>query len=179
MSLKDELSQLALFSDLPEEALLELSALGDVEEYEASEVISRQGEAAKNLYGILKGEVDLHIIHRNTVSAINIIHEHSRVHVIEEQDRPLIIERLGPGDIFSWSAVVGSGILTATATCRTPSRLMALPSEALRSLMEQRPDIGYPIMCIMAEVICRRRQQVTDKLVELWVEHFDHEHIDW
>jgi hypothetical protein len=53
------------------------------------------------------------------------------------------------------------------------SRVIALPAAGLRTMFEKDNTLGYVIMKKMSDIISKRLQKRTDKLIETWVEAFD------
>lgn len=75
---------------------------------------------------------------------------------------------LGPGDLLVWSALLGSGRMTATAVALTPTRVLAVPAQALRDLCEQDHDFGYEWMRATAEALAKRLVATRLQLLDLY-----------
>jgi CRP-like cAMP-binding protein len=75
---------------------------------------------------------------------------------------------LGPGDLLVWSALLGTGRMTATAVALTPTRVLALPAQALRELCEQDHDFGYEWMRATAEALAKRLLATRLQLLDLY-----------
>jgi CRP-like cAMP-binding protein len=75
---------------------------------------------------------------------------------------------LGPGDLLVWSALLGTGRMTATAVALTPTRVLAIPAPALRALCEQDHDFGYEWMRATAEALAKRLLATRLQLLDLY-----------
>jgi hypothetical protein len=51
--------------------------------------------------------------------------------------------------------------------------VIALPAAELRTMFEADNTLGYAIMKKMSDIISKRLQKRTAKLIETWVEAFD------
>ena len=173
----EQLRRIHIFSSLPDGILSEIARLGGIDTYEAGEVIFYQGDRARYLYGILDGRVDLGLQLRDKVVDFDVVYEESIVEKSEVREKHIIIDRIGPGEILAWSALVGQGVFSTTARCLEPTTLVSLPREKLKPLMDQDTRAGYLIMSDLAGIISQRRQKVIEKLTELWVEYFGRDKI--
>ena len=57
-----------------------------------------------------------------------------------------LINKLGPGDFLGEISVVTGWPRTATVTTRTPSRLLVMSSQALRSLLHRMPQVQAKVL---------------------------------
>ena len=170
---KGLLTGFSVFSDIPGDKLSAIAQMGERIEFKPQEVIFQQEDTAKNLYGVLDGEVELSLIFKGEVFKTDIQYEdsvHTRVEVLE---RPIIIDTVGPGEIFGWSSLVNPKRLTATAKCSKLTQVFSLPAADLKSTLDKDPGLGYVIMERLAEIISSRLQSRTDKLIEAWGEAFE------
>jgi CRP-like cAMP-binding protein len=146
-------------------------------DYEANAVIFREGQEASHLYGVMKGEVELSILFRDRVMRADVQYEdYVRKHV-EIIEKEIVIEDLGPGEVFSWSALSAPHRLTSTATCCRPTRVFALEASRLKAVLAQAPAVGYLFMQRVSEIIARRLRNRTNKLLESWYEAFEVENV--
>lgn len=174
---KEQVSRFSMFSRIGDKFIDELAAMGTRRIYDSDEVVFYQGERARYLYGILEGAVYLSLTYEDKIVDVDVIHEESIVDRTRILEKSITLDQLGPGDVIAWSALAGSGLFTATARCRQPSVLIAIPCDELKKLMDREPEVGYSVMTGLADVISRRRQSVTEKLVEVWGEYFDHDQV--
>ncbi len=68
------------------------------------------------------------------------------------------------GNTAGWSTLVPPHTYTSTAVCMEPTRLIVLDGPGLRRVMEQNPRIGQKLMGLVAALIKRRYQNVTETL---------------
>ena len=173
MSPEGEVAKLSVFDGIPQENYTDISQLGSIQEYQIHETIFNQGEPLPFLYAVLDGEVELSITFQDEVLKMDVIHEESIVQHREISEKQIIVDTIRPGELMAWSALVKPGLATATAICSEATRVFALPSTGFKTLMDQNPPLGYIIMSRMAEIIARRLQNRTSKLIEVWGEYFD------
>ena len=174
---KGLLAGFSIFSEVPQDKLSKIAEKCELLEFHAGEVIFQQGETARNLYGILDGEVELILVFEDRVLKADIEYERSLQARFEILERPIVVDTLDPGDVFGWSALVNPRQLTATAKCSRPSRVLSLPADDLKAMNDQDPTLGYAIIGKLAVVIAQRLQSRTDKLIEAWGEAFDVEKV--
>ncbi len=168
-----QLVAFSIFDGIPTDTMHRIGQLAQRHDYEQDEVIFREGQEASHLYGVLNGEVELSILFRDRVMQADIQYEeyvHKRVDIIEKE---IVIEVLGPGEIFSWSAFSAPHRLTSTAVCSRPTQVFAIEASGLKALLAQAPEVGYLFMQRVSEIISRRLRNRTDKLLESWYEAFD------
>lgn len=77
---------------------------------------------------------------------------------------------VGPGEFVGWSAIVGSGTMTTSATVIEPSILIAIPGSELQSLCESDHDVGYAVMQQLAVGLSRRLHATRLQLLDLFAE---------
>jgi CRP-like cAMP-binding protein len=170
---KGLLDGFSIFSEVPQDKLSGIAEKCDLLEFKSDEVIFQQGETAKNLYGVLDGEVELSLVFQDRVLKTDIDYEESITARFEVMEKPIVVDTLGPGEVFGWSALVSPRQLTATARCSKHTRVFTLSADDLKAMNDQDPSVGYLIMEKLAEVIAQRLQARTDKLIETWGEAFE------
>lgn len=170
---KGLLTEFSIFSDVPQDKLSAIAQTGDLVEFKPQEVIFHQDEAAGNLYGVLDGEVELILIFKGEVFKTDIQYEESVHTQVEVQERPIVIDTVGPGEVFGWSSLVNPRRLTATAKCSKPTQVFSIPAADFKSMLDQDPELGYVIMERLAGIISLRLQNRTDRLIESWGEAFE------
>ncbi len=170
---KGLLAGFSIFSEVPQDKLAAIAEKCELPEFNSDEVIFQQGETAKNLYGILDGEVELILVFEDRVLKADIDYERYLQARFEILEKPIVVDTLGPGEVFGWSALVNPRQLTATAKCSKPTRVFSLPADDLKAMNDQDPALGYAIMEQLAMVIAQRLQKRTDTLIEAWGEAFD------
>ncbi len=167
------LSGFPIFSSISESHLQEISQQLELHEFNPGETVFLEGDAATHLYGVLSGEVELVLVSEDKVVKTDVQFEeytHSETKTIK---REIVVDLVGEGDVFGWSAMTPAGKFTSKAVCARPTRLFSLPAKSLKTFFTQQPQIGYPFMERLAGIISRRFANRTDKLIEGWVEAFE------
>lgn len=123
-----------LFAKLSEREVGHLAAsLADqcaVEVFKSGDTVFSQGEHTQKLYVILDGQVVL-----------------QRTFYLGERTATTPVAILGKGRAMDWTALLyGPRYSTASAVCQKPTRIISIDGDALRSLLEQEPDVGFRVM---------------------------------
>lgn len=144
---KDKLKKFKIFTDLNERELELIVDIAREETYESGERIFAEKALATTLYLTLEGKVEIKISGSGG--------EH------------IVIDRVGPGEIFGWSTVTEPYTFTAAAWTAEKTKLIVLKGERLRELFEKNNHIGYRVVKEIASVISRRLKALESKLVEI------------
>ena len=122
------LGTVPLFAGLDRKDLEEIGRLCDEVDLPAERVIARQGSSADAFYIILDGTVAI------------------------ERDGALLRD-MGPGEFFGELAMVAKVPRTATATSKTPTRLLVLGHAQFNGLMAEFPAIRICVLQALADRI--------------------------
>lgn len=98
--------------------------------------VFEQGEPASFLYLLIKGEVAIRYKPYDSPS-ITLTHLHS-------------------GDVFGWSAVVGSSTYTSSIICESQLEALRIRGVYLLTLVREHPETGKIIMDHLANVVSSR-----------------------
>lgn len=114
----------------------------------SQQFLFREGMEDHHVYVLLSGQVDLsmNVPGRGAVRILS----------------------LGPGDLIAWSGVLGGGIMTSSALCTKPSRLVAFPCSEIRLLCSENADFGYEFMKLMASALAKRLLATRLQLLDLY-----------
>lgn len=124
-----------LFQDFKDIQLDVLRSVLECREYPARRVILRQGEPATHVYLIGRGALEVR-------------------HV--PYDGPqMSVDRLGAGDVFGWSALLGRPVYTATVAAVADCCLYAITLEKLQSLCRLHHDTGVVLLENMARSVSK------------------------
>lgn len=74
----------------------------------------------------------------------------------------------GPGDIVAWSALLGEGKMTATATAVEDAELIEFSGADLQRLCEEDPVFGYHLMRRLCQAVSRRLVATRLQLLDLF-----------
>ncbi|MBS0262451.1 MAG: cyclic nucleotide-binding domain-containing protein [Planctomycetes bacterium] len=128
--------------------LAELAALVARREFAPGEVIFREGSECDDLFLISHGHVaiDVQVPGRG----------------------PVRILTLGQGELLGWSALLGSGPMTATATVVEPTTAFSIPGKRIRSVCERNHEVGYRIMQQTALTLAHRLTATRVQMLDLF-----------
>ena len=147
-SLRDELSTSPFVEGWPPDVVNEFVAISQWVEYPARATVFDQGASNHNLYFICSGLVglDMRVPARGSVRILT----------------------LSRGELLAWSALVGDGQMTATATALEPVRAISVDGSRLRDLCQRRPEIGYHVMSRLAVSLAHRLTATRLQLLDLY-----------
>jgi CRP-like cAMP-binding protein len=166
------LSKFGFFSDVPPKTLDAIAAICRGLNFPPQAVVFRSGDPADTLYGLIEGEVELSLeVHDKTLKAD--VHHEEAVHTqMVDHIREIVVDTVRPGQIFGWTALVGTGKRAVTARCTKPTGVYALAAAEFQGMVTSDPNLGHIIFKRLAEIISGRLNARTDRLLEAWVEAF-------
>ena len=126
------ISRVPLFAELDATEISDVMELLRAQVVEAGEVVMRAGEAARSMYFIAAGEVEIEI-------------KGKKEHI-----------RLGVGQFFGEVALLRRTRRTATVTAITRTNLLGLDAHDLHALMQRDPRIGERIKDVVEKRIGKR-----------------------
>lgn len=144
----EALGQSAFFVGIGSEFVAELWGRGRVAEYEAGARLFDRGDEARDVLVLESGSADLYF----PVPVLGVTKE-------------VTVERVGPGDVLAWSALVNPFQLTLSARCVEACVVRAFARDELRAHLRKHPEIGCLLMENLAGVVGRRLQHFQD----LWI----------
>lgn len=124
-----------IFSETPENILLDLADIMEEVEVNAGDVIFEKGMPGYDMYIIHKGTVDI-------------------------KDRDTVLATLNEKDFFGELALLDPEPRSATALAKTDAVLFKLDQEAFYEIMSDRVEVAKGIM----KVLCRRLRRQNDKV---------------
>ncbi len=134
--IRDKLAQTDLLKDLAPAHMDEICRLMVACNFSADDTIFEQDQYAEYLYIVISGEVCIRF---------------------KPHDGEILeVARLGSGQVFGWSAVLGRAIYTSAAVSVTTSECAKIRGRDLQNLCENHPDTGIIIMERLAAVIAER-----------------------
>ncbi len=132
------LSKNQLLSRLAPREMDELLSLATIEHFGPDDVIFHKGDPGDRLYAILSGRVGI-----NTVS---------------REGKEIILNVLGPGEVFGEIAVLDGKRRTAGAVAMQPTKLVRIGRAEFLPFLER-----HPRLCIrVIEVLCERLRWTSD-----------------
>lgn len=143
----DSLPYIPLFHDLDPAQIDALKPLFEPFTTPTETVIFEQGDPATYLYLILKGAVLIRY---------------------KPYDGPsIILTRLGEGDVFGWSAVIGSPRYTSSIVSESPLEAIRIRGEDLWKLVEEQPKTGKMIIDRLAKIVSPRWEKAHEQIQSL------------
>lgn len=137
-----------LFEDLDPHQIALLKSLFEHFICPADMVIFEQGAPATYLYLIIEGAVAIRY---------------------KPYDGPVItLTRLREGDVFGWSAVVGSPYYTSSIVSETAIEAIRIRGNDLIKLSTDYPETGKVIMDRLARVVSPRWKNAEEQVQSLW-----------
>ena len=132
----DILPNIPLFENLDPAQITLLKPLFEQFIRPANTTIFEQGEPASYLYLLIKGEVIIRFKPYDTP--------------------PITLTRLRAGDVFGWSAVLGSTHYTSSLVSETEIETIRIRGSHLLALVRDHPETGKIIMDRLASVVSSR-----------------------
>ncbi len=143
----DELRRLG-FDSSGDEVQQQLAAIAELVTFPTGTLIFHEGELHPKLYFVCDGTVSLEMVTANC-----------------GQQRILTI---GPGQLLSWSGLLGDGRMTASAIVLDPVRLIETSGPQLLSLCQSNHEVGYAVMTLVARSLSRRLLATRLQLLDLY-----------
>ena len=137
MSLEPDV-RLAFLRDLEEASLEWLRPFIRVRSVPRRTVIFRQGDASTTAYIVVSGQI--------------------RITVISSNGTETTLDVLGRGDVFGVAGLAQGMACISNATSARPTRLLEIPTEALRTLMERHPAVLRDLLGLLLRRLSRSIQ---------------------
>lgn len=132
----DTLPYIPLFQDLSVTEVNLLKPLFENFACPADKVIFEQGDPATHLYVMMSGTV---IIQYKPYDG-----------------NPMILTRLRDGDVFGWSAVIGTTKYTATIISESQVEAVRIRRENIWNLIKKNPEVGKIVINRLARMVSPR-----------------------
>jgi CRP-like cAMP-binding protein len=134
------LHQVPVFSALAEAELARVAEVAVPRNFDAGEVVFREGDESDTCYVVRSG--------------------HARA-IREHQDgRSITLARFGPGDIFGELAMFDNENRSATVEALEPTEAIAILGGDMRRLLREHPDIAVKLI----SAIARRLRETNERL---------------
>ena len=132
------ITEMDLFTGLNLDVMREIADTCCTEElYPAAAVLFKEGDAAKHLYILVEGTVELKIKGGTTVFSLNT-----------------------QSDIFGWSSLVYQAQYTATALCQTDVKAIKIDTTRLNRLFDVHPEFGLTVYRRLSGVFNKRLSNI-------------------
>ncbi len=130
LAIEQKLKSVPFFSDFDDAQLAELVAIGEIETYDANQIVLRDGDDSNELYVILSGSVTIYKRDAKG-NEVELKAEHS-------------------GDFFGELALLDGGKRSATVATLTPCEFFVLRREAFLSLLQSSPSLLTKMFAALA-----------------------------
>jgi CRP-like cAMP-binding protein len=151
--MSDALPRIPFFRDLEPAQIAALRPLFESFICPAGETVFEQGDAAEFLYLILEGEVAINYKPYDTP--------------------PIILTRLRKGDVFGWSAVIGSPKYTSSIITETQLEAIRIHRKHLWNLVDEDPKTGKIIIDRLVRNVSPRWANAYEQIQPLLNSHMD------
>lgn len=148
------LHPIPFFDFLTDSQRKSIADISDVYSYQASEVIFREKERARDLCILVQGSVELFF----TVE----------VEYHPELRKELLFSVLGPGELFGISALIEPHILTSSARAAKPSHVIKIDMDGLLALCSQNEKFAYSLISHVAKTSLERLNATRLQLAAAW-----------
>ena len=125
------LSGFDLFSRLGDGDMDALLACASLQSTDAGTLLFQKGDAGDCLFGVLEGRV--------------------KIFVLSGTGREVVLNIMGPGDVFGEIALLDGSPRTASAETACPARLLRIEKAAFWNLLAERPAATQMIMAVLCE----------------------------
>jgi CRP/FNR family transcriptional regulator, cyclic AMP receptor protein len=144
------LGQLRFSATLPLDVLERIGAFAKLRGYSAGTVLFREGSQNDRLLIVCLGRValDIHVPGRGDIRILS----------------------LGPGDMVSWSALLGGGRMTTSAVAVEDTQVVSISAAEVLSLCESNYKFGYLLMQQVAKALADRLVATRLQLLDLFAE---------
>lgn len=131
-----QLTHFPTFKDLRTGDLKIVAPLFYVQTYPAGAVVIEQGEPARQLYLLTRGDV--------------------QVRYKPYDGEPITLNHIRSGGVFGWSAALGSKAYSSSIVCETECEMLTIEGEKLRQLLVEHPQTGRIVLDCLARAVSSR-----------------------
>jgi CRP-like cAMP-binding protein len=139
-----DLAKLAMFRDLPDEALATLATHAQARDLATGEVLYEEGQPSTHVSFIVSGHMLLRI-HR--------------------QERPIVVAAMGPGDVLGWASLRPEPIALNSAQANEPVHLISIPAGPILDLASSGTPEGRALIQRLMDVAARRLSRAHEQVV--------------
>jgi CRP-like cAMP-binding protein len=147
-----KLQDVHFLSEIGPRHLEQLAEMAEVCDFDAHQVIFREGEPAECVYLVVSGNVSLQVCAENTGSK----------HIVD----------VGPGELLGWSSLTCHRRFAATAVALTRTQMIRIDAERLQAICDEDPEFGYEFMRRAMLALAKRLTATWEQLAELYLTHY-------
>jgi CRP-like cAMP-binding protein len=135
-------------AELSTETQQRLATLGDIQDFDADEVILHEGDETKGLGILVSGRLALRTL-------------------VPERG-PVTILSVEPGDIFGWSAVLSDAQAQSTVVATEASRALVIEGPKLRAALKEDHALAASLYPRVLKAVARRLRATRLQLLDLF-----------
>ena len=147
-TIKSILRRQSFWANVPETDIDALASISMATDFSAGSTIFREGGENHFLY----------ILHRGHVGLDMNVPGRGRVRILS----------LGPGEMLAWSALLGDGRMTTTATALEDTQVISAAGGRLAELCNTNHEFGYQLMNRVAGALAKRLIATRLQLLDLF-----------
>ena len=140
-----DLKLFGIFSELNDNELENIAEIAKQETYEKGRRIFQEKSIARNLYLVKDGNIEIRMRGAG--------------------GKEMVVDSVGPGEVFGWSAVTEPHAFTAASYAMEASEVLVVSGSVLRDLFKKNNHIGYKVMMKVASVIAHRLRSLNEMCV--------------
>ena len=152
----DNLKKIEALQELSESQLMKIQAICQIVEFKEDERLFREGDAAKQVWFVIEGQVDLRfeLPDRRKTNAD---------HTVSSVDVP----RFSVAKVLGWSCFVPPYKMRLSAYCVSPvCKIVRIEREALLQLFKDDTSMGYLFLSFLIKVVGYRFHQFQDEFAK-------------
>jgi len=138
--------RVAIFANMPHDALLATLGLGEVCQFKAGDLLFREKDLGSTFYVVLTGTVDIQKL---------------------RDDKPIVMASLSVGECFGEMAMVRDDVRTASVVAQTDCVTLCFQ----RSKIDTYPSISSVVYKNIAGILARRLDERNISLTDLMAKH--------
>jgi len=151
LTLENIIAEHPFFAELEPDHLALLAGCASNVRFQRDKYILREGAEANEFYLIREGRV--------------------AVEIAAPQQRPIVVDTLGEGEILGWSWLLPPYHWKFHARAAEAVRAIALDGKCLRNKCEQNHDLGYALLMRFSQVMTRRLDAMRLQLLDVYGSH--------
>lgn len=142
------LSSMQTLSELDAGLVRQLGDIAHLRTLPAGDVLFNESEQHSQIYLVASGTV--------------------RLEMLTATSGRRTILSIGSGEFLAWSALIGDGVMTATAIANDDTQLVGFEVKPLRESFEQNSELGYRLMQSLSQALARRLLATRLQLLDLY-----------
>jgi CRP-like cAMP-binding protein len=148
----ETMKRIKFLDGIEQRQLEQLANIAQVSDFDAGDVVFREGQAADSAYLVVSGKLALELT------------------PLTAYRKQLIT--VGPGEMLGWSSLVELPQFVATAVVVEPAQVIRIDGRRLRSLCDEDPKFGYEFMRRTMRALAKRLTATWSQLTHVYVSQY-------